>query len=99
MTYSAPALTSYPNPAPSLMKPDPNDRKTLVQVREEEVAHADDAVIGRAFRWSFVAVIIVAIGTAAGIWLSKRKHAAAPPKLTLITAPASAAKVAAEIPD
>src|SRR5688500_13646868 len=78
---------------------DPDDRKTLVQDREEEVAHVDDAVIGRALRWSFIAVTAIALAIGIGIWLNQRKPAAGPAKLTAITAPAAAAKVAAEIPE
>src|SRR5436190_23173932 len=71
---------------------------TDVQEPEEEVAHLDDVVIGRAFRWSILtllAMVALAVGI---IWFAKRKPAAGPAKLTSITAPVLAQRVAAEMP-
>lgn len=65
---------------------------------EEEVAHLDDAVIGRAFRWSILAAIALVIGIAAVVWILKRKPAAGPAKVTSLTAPVAPQRTAAEIP-
>src|SRR5262245_4340623 len=61
---------------------------------EEELAHLDDAVIGRAFRVSaiaFVAIVAVVVGVV--VYL-KRKPAPAPTKVTSIQAPKAAERVA-----
>ncbi|MBM3839223.1 MAG: CRTAC1 family protein [Verrucomicrobia bacterium] len=64
----------------------------------DEVAHYDEAVIGRAFRWSFVAFVALA-ALLAGVWfLLKRKPAPAAPKVTQITAPVTRPIMLAEIP-
>src|SRR5688572_29104061 len=75
------------------------NHKPNVQEPEEEVSHLDDAVIGRAFRWSFALVILIAFGAGTAWWLSKRKPPAAAPKVTQISAPAAAAKSAVDIPN
>lgn len=55
--------------------------------QEEEVAHYDDAIIGRVFRWSAIAFLgLAAIGTGAFLIL-KRKPAPPPPRVTEIAAP------------
>lgn len=71
---------------------------TDVQEPEEEVGHLDDAVIGRAFRWSIVAAILLVAVAAVGIWYAKRKPAAGPAKVTSLTAPVAPARAAAEMP-
>ena len=73
-------------------------RGTDVQEPEEELGHVDDAVIGRAFRWSLVAGVLLAVIAAGAIWLAKRKPAARPAKVTSITAPVAAKQAAAEMP-
>jgi enediyne biosynthesis protein E4 len=73
-------------------------RNPHVQEPEEEVSHLDDAVIGRAFRWSFVIVALLGIAVGVGIWISKRKPAPAAPRVTQLTAPSAATKAVAEIP-
>ncbi|HTD85176.1 MAG TPA: CRTAC1 family protein [Candidatus Binatia bacterium] len=73
-------------------------RGTEVQEPEEELAHVDDAVIGRAFRWSILAGVFLAIFAAGAIWFAKRKPAAGPAKVTSITAPVARKQAAAEMP-
>ena len=61
----------------------------------EEWAHADDAAIGRAFRWSAIAFIVILAGSL-GVWLLFRSKPATPAaKLTLLTVPAKADQPAA----
>src|SRR5437899_956393 len=65
---------------------------------QEEFVPTDDAIIGKAVRWSILIVVIV---TAAGIGLAavlKHKPKALAPKVSLITAPASPHRPRAEIP-
>ena len=64
----------------------------------EELAHLDDAVIGRAFRGSALALLVI-IAIVAGILIYvKRKPHAGPIQQTQITAPTNRQVVAAEIP-
>lgn len=53
----------------------------------EEVAHYDDAIIGRVFRWSALAFVLLAAGGGGTFLLLKRKPAPPPPKVTQIAAP------------
>ena len=65
---------------------------------EEEVAHLDDAVIGRVFRRSLIAFALLAILGGTGYWLWQRAPAPLPPKITQISAPQAAEPARAEIP-
>ena len=81
------------------MSDDPLKRRaTDLQEPEEEDGHLDDAVIGRAFRWSIAAFVLLVLVAAGAIWYAKRKPAAGPAKVTSITAPVAATRVAAEMP-
>src|SRR5947207_13336646 len=71
---------------------------SAVLEREEEVAHLDDKVIGRAFRWSLAALVLICMVVAGTVLYARRKPAPIAPKLTALTAPAAAARLAAEIP-
>ena len=70
----------------------------LTLPEEEELAHVDDAVIGRAFRWSIIAAILLIAITSVGIWLAKRKPSVGPAKVTSISAPVAREHAAAEMP-
>ena len=65
---------------------------------EEEVAHLDDRVIGRAFRWSLIAFIAIVIAVSATISYLRRKPAAAAPKMTTLSAPAAAIRSEGIVP-
>jgi hypothetical protein len=65
---------------------------------QEELAHYDDAVIGRAFRWSALAFLLIVIGVAVAIYFLKRQPAPPPPKLTQLTAPVAPERPIAEAP-
>jgi hypothetical protein len=75
------------------MNPDPKNSQP-----EEEVAHLDDRVVGKAFRWSAVALVVLAAAVTGGILFAKRTKPKAAPQLTQITAPTAAVTKAAEIP-
>jgi hypothetical protein len=65
---------------------------------QEELVQADDAIIGKAVRWSLAAfVIIVAIASGTILFL-KRKPAQAPPQLTKLASPMSRTAPHDEIP-
>jgi hypothetical protein len=75
--------------------PEPN---TPPDDPQEEYAPIDDAVIGRAMRWSaFVAVFLIAAGAIA-YGVLQRKPVAAPPKITALNAPFAVSVGNAPIP-
>jgi enediyne biosynthesis protein E4 len=64
-----------------------------------ELAHSDDAIIGRAVRWSVVAVVILA-GICAGAYFALKPKPAKPPThVTALVAPKLAVAPTAEIPE
>jgi hypothetical protein len=64
----------------------------------EETAHLDDTVIGRAFRGSFIAlIVIIALGAVAWFVLRKKPDAK-PTQVTKLSAPVSANRAAGEVP-
>ena len=64
----------------------------------EELVYTDDAIVGRAFRWSAIAlVVLVAVGGAT-YWVLRPRSAAAPTRVTRLTAPESAAIPVAPVP-
>ncbi len=71
---------------------------TEVEPEEEELAHYDDRVIGQAFRWSAVALVILALGGVGIVYWMTRPPAPVPAQLTELTAPTTRAQTIAEIP-
>src|SRR5882672_1881501 len=65
---------------------------------EEEVAHLDDRVVGKAFKWSAVALIVFVVTVAAAIAYVRRTKPKAAPQVTQLTSPTAAAVQAAELP-
>lgn len=64
----------------------------------EELAHYDDAVIGRAFRWSLAALGIMGVMAGVGLYWAKRTPAQATAQVTEITAPVVPRAAGVEIP-
>src|SRR5690242_18458969 len=75
-----------------------NTNPTEPPDESEELVHADDAVIGRAVRWSLIALASIAVVVVIAIVALKRKPAAVPPRVTQIIAPTIPDKSKAEIP-
>ena len=71
------------------MTDDPS-KKPIPHGDGDELAQADDAVIGRAFRWSILTLALLAAGAIGGVIYFKRKPAAGPGTQTPLTAPATA---------
>jgi hypothetical protein len=46
----------------------------------EELVPADDTIIGRAFRWSLVVVVLAAAAVGVGIWATRRAEPETPPQ-------------------
>ena len=65
---------------------------------QEELVHADDAVIGRAVRRSVFALIAILIIATATVLALKRKPASPPPQLTEMAVPVVPDRPQAEIP-
>src|SRR6185436_2683540 len=65
---------------------------------EEEVAHLDDRVVGRAFVWSAVALVVIAAAVIGGVLYAKRTRPKAAPAVTQLSAPSAPAPKAAEMP-
>jgi hypothetical protein len=80
-------------------KQNPPPAKPPAQDDAEELARVDDKIIGRAFRWSFVAVAIIAVIVCAAIFILKRKPPTPRPQLTQLSAPADRTNAVAETPD
>src|SRR5262245_2480549 len=66
--------------------------------QEEESAHSDDAVIGRAFRWSLFAIVAIASVAGGIVWYKKSQGPSQSPQVTPLSAPSVPAKVQTEIP-
>ncbi len=65
---------------------------------EEEIAHLDDRVVGKAFRWSAVGLVIIVVAVIGGILYAKRTKPKSAPQVTKLSAPAAAVARPAEIP-
>ncbi|HUR47212.1 MAG TPA: VCBS repeat-containing protein, partial [Candidatus Saccharimonadales bacterium] len=72
------------------------EKKPLTEV--EEAAHLDDRVIGKAFRGSLIALVVIVAGAGAAIWYANRKPAQQAAKMTKISAPTAPDQSQAEIP-
>jgi len=75
-----------------------NQSTTTPEDTHEELAPVDDAVIGRALRWSGFFLVIGLLGAAIAFYVITRKPAAPPPKVTTLTAPAAVSSGEAAIP-
>jgi enediyne biosynthesis protein E4 len=65
----------------------------------EDIEHYDDAVIGRAFRLSLVALVVIVLGGFAAFRFLRKKAAAPPPKVTQIEAPAAQSFANVKVPE
>jgi hypothetical protein len=65
---------------------------------EEEVAHLDDRIVGRAFARSAIAFVVIAVLVIGGFMYAKRNKPKPAEKVTELSAPAAAAPKTAETP-
>jgi len=65
---------------------------------DDESAHLDDAIIGRAFRWSLIGFVLIAGIAGGAILYANRKRAPKPTQMTSLSAPIAPAQPQAEIP-
>ncbi|MHC1768264.1 MAG: CRTAC1 family protein [Verrucomicrobiia bacterium] len=88
-------------PSEELRKPSapPQAPQTVPAPGDEELVYYDDRVIGRAFRWSAIAfLVMIGAGAALFVWIN-RAPAVPPPQLTELTAPSAKEVPLAEIPE
>lgn len=64
----------------------------------EELVHTDDQIIGKAIRWSLVALLAIGVLFGGAVLILKRKPAAAAPQVTKLSAPVSPERPQAEMP-
>ena len=75
------------------------EKKTEPPIQpEEEVAHLDDRVVGRAFAWSAIAFVAIVAAVIGGIIYARRDKPKRAPNMTQLTAPASAVASPVTIP-
>jgi hypothetical protein len=72
--------------------------KPPLEKTEPEMARSDDAVIGRVFRWSLLALLIMVAAGVLGLFLTARKSHSRPSRITEITAPVIPDRAQREIP-
>jgi hypothetical protein len=65
----------------------------------EDLVYTDDKVIGRAFRWSAIALLCMGAAGGAVYWKLSRKPAAPPALMTSLSAPSPAPSATVEIPE
>jgi hypothetical protein len=75
-----------------------NKTPTPPTEEQEELVHADDAVIGRAVQWSVIALLGILILVGGSLLLLKRKPAPPPVQVTQMAAPVVPNRPQAEIP-
>lgn len=81
--------------------PDPDMRRPSDEGSEsesEELAHYDDAVIGKAFKWSVIAFIFAALSIAITLLIMNRDSQASPSKVTEMQPPVAPERPRAEVP-
>src|SRR5262245_8992946 len=67
-------------------------------VREDELVPADDAIIGKAFRWSLVVFVAIGAGIGGVMWSLGRKPVAEPIKPAAFVPPKPQDSPAAKLP-
>ena len=75
-----------------------NKNPTTPPEDQEELVHADDTIIGKAVRWSLVALVTIGVVVGGTILVFKRKAAPPPPQVTKIDAPVAPNRSQAEVP-
>lgn len=66
---------------------------------QEELVHADDAVVGHAMRRSFLALVVILVLGGGGFFALRKKPEPKPTQMTSITAPTAPTRSVPEIPD
>jgi hypothetical protein len=75
-----------------------NDQPATPPEEQDELAHVDDTIIGKALRWSLVVLVMIAVVFGGAVFFLKRKPAPPPPQIIQFAAPASPNRPLAEIP-
>ena len=80
------------------MAPDKNQPKPRPD-DNEELVHTDDAVVGRAFRRSLVALIVILVLVVGAFLALRKKPGPKPVQMTSITTPTTPTRTAPEVPE
>ncbi|MHB8523270.1 MAG: CRTAC1 family protein [Limisphaerales bacterium] len=78
--------------------PPNKDKPSAAPDETGELAHYDDTIIGRAFRWSLVVFLVLAAMIGGVIYVLQRKPPTPPAKMTQLAAPVAPKRQQAEIP-
>jgi enediyne biosynthesis protein E4 len=73
-------------------------RTAMAEAEQEETGHLDDAVIGRAFRGSALALVAILLIGGAIWWYVKRKPAPAAPRMTRLSSPVAPQRATEQMP-
>ena len=73
-------------------------KKNSEPLDQEEVGHLDDTVIGRAFRWSALALTVIVAVTVGIVIYARRKPPPTTPKMTSLAAPVAPTRGEAKVP-
>ena len=92
-------MPDIPGKDKPLKSPTIPDKPPSTAEGEEESVYLDDAVIGRAFRWSIIGLLLIAACAGGAFWYANRKPAAGPGKVTNVAAPVAPERAATPIPD
>ena len=65
----------------------------------EELVQADDAVVGRAFQRSLIALVVILVLGVGAFFALRKKPEPKPTQMTSITAPTAPTRTAQEVPD
>lgn len=74
------------------------ERDLSTPEQEQELGYADDRIIGRAFRWSLFALVLIIACAGAAFFFFKRESAPPPVKVQKISPPVLPQRVEEEIP-
>ena len=75
-----------------------SDKPASAPDPEDELVHADDKIIGKAIRWSLVALAFLGVCFGVAVLILKHKPAPAAPQITKFNAPVSPGRPQAETP-
>ena len=75
-----------------------SDKPPAPPGEQEELAHVDDAIIGKAARWSLLVLLLVGVLFGVAVLVLKRKPPPPPARITPFAAPVSPTRPRAEMP-
>lgn len=77
---------------------EPKRPRAVAEPEHDDTGHLDDAVIGRAFRNSAIALVVLVLIAAGTWWYLKRKPPAAAPRMTTLSSPVAPQRANEQMP-